>query len=136
MTSSVPRCYPSAIEVVRTDDFEVRVQLTHAGRATLTLSGELDVCSADLFGAVLDHHMASGRRRIRLDMSGVTFIDCAGLGAIVDAHNALVSKHGHLQLIRVGPRATRLLQIAELDATLLIAPAPPIVEPTPVAPSI
>lgn len=135
MTSILPSGYPSAIEVARTQDFEVRVQLTPGGRATVKLNGELDLCSADLFEAVMNHHIASGRRRIRLDMSGVTFVDCAGLGAIVDVDNAVVAKGGQLDLIRVGPRTARLLEIAKLDATLHVEPTPPIAEPTPIATS-
>jgi len=132
MASTVPRGYPSAIEVARTQDFEVRVHMTRVGRATIKLCGELDVCSADLFEAVLNHHMASGRRHIRLDMSGVTFVDCAGLGAIVRAHNTIVAARGRLDLIRVGPRTARLLQITELDATMHVEP---MTEPTPLATS-
>jgi anti-sigma B factor antagonist len=135
MTSTGPNGYPSAIEVARTQDFEVRVHLTNGGRATVKLRGELDLCSADLFEAVLNHHIASGRRHIRLDMSGVTFVDCAGLGAIVDAHNTVVAKHGRLELIRLGLRTARLLEITELDATLHVEPTPPIAEPSPLATS-
>jgi anti-sigma B factor antagonist len=134
MTPDVPIC-SSAIEVTRTQDFEVRVQLMRRHRATLRLSGELDLCSADLFDAVLAHHIASGRRDIRLDMSGVTFVDCAGLGAIVAAHNTLATKDGHLELTGVGPRAARLLEITGLDAELHVEPAPPAAEPTPLATS-
>jgi anti-anti-sigma factor len=116
--SSVPDSSRSAIEVARTHEFEVRVQLSHGDRATVKLSGELDLCSVDLLEAVLHNHIAAGRRRIRLDMSDLTFIDCTGLRAVVDAHNALLLEHGRLDLIRVGQPTARLLRITELDTAL------------------
>jgi anti-anti-sigma factor len=116
--SSVSDGSRSAIEIARTHEFEVRVQLSQGDRATLKLSGELDLCSVDLLEAVLHNHIAAGRRYIRLDMSGLKFIDCAGLRAVVDAHNALLFEHGRLDLIRVGPPTARLLRITELDTAL------------------
>jgi anti-anti-sigma factor len=127
--SSVPGGSRSAIEIARTHEFEVRVQLSHGDRTTLKLRGELDLCSADLLDAVLKHHIATGRHHIRLDMSGLTFIDCAGLRVVVDAHNTLLLEHGRLDLVRVGSPTARLLRLTELDTALHVettSPAQPV----------
>ena len=128
---SLPSHSRSAIEFARKHEFEVRVQLSRGDRATLKLSGELDLCSVDLLEAVLQNHITTGRRHIRLDMSGLTFIDCAGLRAVVDAHNALLLERGRLDLIRVGSPTARLLRITELDTALNIETTRPVQAVTP-----
>jgi anti-anti-sigma factor len=102
-------------------DFEVRVSYSHGTRATLRLRGDFDLAAADLFAAVLAHHLHAGHRFIRLDLGELTFLDCAGLRVIVEVHNQLLARGGRLTLIRVGPRMARLLRIALLDTVLYIA---------------
>jgi stage II sporulation protein AA (anti-sigma F factor antagonist) len=128
--SSVPIGSGSAIDVARTREFEIRVRLSRGNRATVKLRGELDLCSVDLLVAVLENHIAAGRHHIRLDMSALSFIDCTGLRAVVDAHNTLLLQGGRLDLIRVGPPAARLLRITELDTALHVETAPPAPKPT------
>lgn len=115
--------------VARLHDFEISVQFSRGRHATLRLSGELDMCSVDLFAAVLQHHIVAGRRFFRLDLGDLTFVDCAGLRGVVEAQNKLLARHGGLVLTKVSRRTARLLQITELDTVLRIAPEPAISGP-------
>jgi anti-anti-sigma factor len=101
----------------------IDVHLEHGHRAVFRLCGELDVCSVDLFSAVLAHHVNAGRRHVRLDLSGLAFLDCAGLTALVEGHHRLADEGGELTLTHVGARALRLMQMTDLDLILNIVPA-------------
>ena len=73
------------------------------GVCVVALQGEIDLATAggivDVVRAVL---AKSGCRRIRVDLAGVSFLDCAGVRALLDAHNeaerrgvALDIRHAH-----------------------------------------
>lgn len=62
--------------------FEVAVRPT-GDRDAVVVSGELDVASAPELRAVVGHLLAAGRRHILLDLDGVTFVDGAGIGALI-----------------------------------------------------
>ena len=49
---------------------------------TLTLSGELDLASRDLLEAACREAARSSRRRLVVDMSGATFVDCGSLALL------------------------------------------------------
>jgi anti-sigma B factor antagonist len=106
-----------------TDGFLIDVHLEHGHRATLRLCGELDLCSVDLFSAVLGHHVNAGRKHIHVDLSGLAFLDCAGLTALVEGHHLLVDKGGELTLTHVGARVLRVMRVTDLDVFLNIVPA-------------
>ena len=101
-------------------DFEVQVRCTDATRAALRLQGDLDLAAADLFAAVIRHHLATGHRYVRLDLSGLDFLDCAGLRALLTAHHELLARGGRLVLTNVGPQTARLLRLTLLDTVLYV----------------
>jgi anti-anti-sigma factor len=90
-------------------------------RASLRLVGELDGASAALFTACFEHQLDSGRRYLRADLSGLAFIDTAGLEVVVDAHHAACARHGTLILTGLTARTRRLVELVGLDTVLLIA---------------
>lgn len=94
-------------------------------RATVRLRGDFDLASAPLLLAVLRHHLDCGLRDVRLDLSGVTFLDCSGLGTIVGVQNEVRPRGGHVTLTGVGARIARLLHLTALDSVLEIAPTRP-----------
>jgi anti-anti-sigma factor len=54
-----------------------------------------------------------------LDLSDVPFMDCAGLGTVVHAHNSLAER---LCLTAPQPRVMRLLELTGVRPTLRILP--------------
>jgi anti-anti-sigma factor len=105
---------------IQPGDFEVQVRCTDASRATLRLQGDLDLAAADLFAAVIRHHLATGHRYVRLDLSGLSFLDCAGLRALLTAHHELLARGGRLTLTNVGRPTARLLRLTLLDTVLYV----------------
>ncbi|MDT4927242.1 MAG: hypothetical protein QOF92_109 [Pseudonocardiales bacterium] len=104
---------------------EIRTVLVDGARAYLQLCGELDLATADQLTSVLTRHLLGGRRFVRLDLSGLDFLDCAGLRSLVSGHNVYLARGGTLVLTHVGPRPARLLEITELDGALLIGSTTP-----------
>lgn len=90
-------------------------------RATLRLFGELDLASAGAFAACIDGQLAEGRRHLKLDLSGLEFIDATGLAAVVRGHHQLLEARGSLVIEAMSRRCRRIVEMVGLDHTLLIA---------------
>jgi anti-anti-sigma factor len=92
-----------------------------ASQSTVQVHGELDLASADTLTAALEHELTVGHRFVRLDLSRLTFTDCAGLRALVAAHNRFLAARGTMVLTGLRPQVTRLLAITHLDDALFVA---------------
>lgn len=99
--------------------FGLSVACLDAHRASLTASGELDLAAACDLSQMIATHCAAGRRYVRLDLSGVTFMDCTCLGVLVAAHFRLLAANGNLILTGVMPPVSTLFFLTGLDHTLL-----------------
>lgn len=84
--------------------------------ASLMAVGELDLAAIEDLVAILAAQETAGRTSIRLDLSAVTFMDCACLGGLVDARRRLMALHGDLLLTNVSPWVLRLLTLTGLTA--------------------
>jgi anti-sigma B factor antagonist len=104
--------------------FAVTVMQTDETRAVVALHGELDLANAGLLGGVLGNQLEIGRRYVRLDLSGLDFVDASGLSAIVQAHNAFLAARGNLVLTGIGPRFARLIALTHLDRDLFLVGTP------------
>jgi hypothetical protein len=69
---------------------------------------------------VLDGHLAAGRHLLRLDLSGVTFLDASTLSGIARVHAAALDRRGTLVLTGVTQRIARILRLTGLDDVLFI----------------
>jgi anti-sigma B factor antagonist len=58
--------------------------------------------------------IASGKKKIVLNMDNVTFIDSAGLGTLVAAHHSAKSQGAGLRLCHLGSKFQEVLQITKL----------------------
>jgi anti-anti-sigma factor len=85
------------------------------------VTGELDVSTAAPLWAVLRSHVNSGRRFLRLDMSGVTFLDATALTGITAVHRDLLARRGTLVITGVRALVARVLRVTGLDEVLLVS---------------
>lgn len=82
----------------------------------VTLTGDLDLASArDLAVALKPASMVSGRV-MTVDLAGLTFCDCAGIGALIEQHNRLHVAGSALMIVNPARSFRRLLELTELDA--------------------
>jgi anti-sigma B factor antagonist len=82
-----------------------------AGPDRLTICGEVDCFSVSSLWQALEDLLAAGATDLVLDMSGVTFIDSAGLGALIRGYKAAQQRHGSLVIREPSTVVTRLLDV-------------------------
>ncbi|MFE9366755.1 STAS domain-containing protein [Streptomyces sp. NPDC006978] len=78
---------------------------------TLTLVGELDVATVPQLDLAVAQCLRTGRHTIDLDLAGLTFCDCTGLGALLDATWMTAAAAGRLRLENLCPMLVRLLTL-------------------------
>src|ERR1700758_2135197 len=90
----------------------------HGQRSVLRLQGELDASNRDrlhnAISSALEHHPPL----LVADLSGLDFIDCAGLSVLVGAHKRLAASGHRLLIAGAKPAVRRLLHLTGLDTYL------------------
>jgi anti-sigma B factor antagonist len=84
----------------------------------LVVTGEIDVFTAPLFKQAVVNLVAAGHRHLFLDLSGVTFMDSSGFGALLGATKRLRPDGGTLNLIGCNRTIKRMLHLTRLDTIL------------------
>ncbi|MBO0878896.1 MAG: STAS domain-containing protein [Mycobacterium sp.] len=97
-----------SIETVASDESSV----------LLALRGEFDLENVSILRIALADHINRGRCVIRLDMSGVEYMDSTTMGAFVEARQACHDKGGALILTRAPDRVRQVLRMGGLDGLL------------------
>jgi anti-anti-sigma factor len=100
------------------DDAPLRVE--HAADG-IAFSGEIDAHAARLVRSTLLPLADSGA--LRVDLSGVTFIDSSGLRVVLEVHQALERAGRHLVLVAPSRPVARLIQVAGLSSHLHLDPS-------------
>lgn len=93
--------------------FDVRVA-TRDGVVAVTVQGEVDCATAPRLRATLDGFAAEGRT-VLVDLSDTEFMDCAGVGVLVDSQERLRRLGGDLV---VGSPSGPVLRVLELTGVL------------------
>lgn len=84
--------------------------------AVLTMTGDItagkgaDVRLKDKVNSLLQQ----GRRKLLMDLAGVSYVDSAGLGQLVQVHATVARQGGALKLINVTKRLRDLLVVTKL----------------------
>lgn len=81
------------------------------------LAGEIDFTSAGPLQATLSSLILPGGGTVVADLTGITFIDSSGLGALVQAHRTATERETRLVVVASQPVA-RLLTVTGLDTVL------------------
>ncbi|WP_257024158.1 STAS domain-containing protein [Nocardioides lianchengensis] len=78
----------------------------------MVLDGSLDLGAHDhLLAVVSDLSVVLGQ--ITVDLSGVTFMDCAGITALLGAHQIAATAGSRLDIIAVSRAAWRMIVVAQ-----------------------
>jgi len=80
-------------------------------RSIITVTGDIDFATADDLLLRLTALIGSARRDIGLDLSGVTYINSAGLRALTAVHARVSANGARLRLTRMSPVVVRFLEI-------------------------
>jgi anti-sigma B factor antagonist len=88
---------------------------TVAGCAVVAPSGESDVHTVGFVREVLASQAEVGVRRVVVDLSGLEFMDCAGMRELLQAHRMLLERGGSMALACPGRVVARVLQLTGVD---------------------
>jgi anti-anti-sigma factor len=94
-------------------------------RALVTLAGEIDLETVPLLRAVLARCLQDGMRTIDVDLTPVTFCDCTGLNAFVEAFLHSATAGGTLRLHHPPDLLARMIELAGCGFILVRPPAVP-----------
>jgi anti-sigma B factor antagonist len=115
---------------------QLTVTLQHLdGYAEVVLIGDLDVATVPDLRAVLNGLIAEGHIDLRLNVSGLAFMDATGVGALVEVRARLASLGGQLSLMFVHGLPERILGICGLldvftqSRSTTVTPRPPGTQP-------
>ena len=84
----------------------------------IRVDGEIDLATEPKLRAAIAHAIDDGCRDITVDLGGVSFMDCAGVNALLWGRKHVGTADGRLSLGQVSPSAARILTLAGLDSEL------------------
>lgn len=101
--------------------FDIAIKATGPEELVVRLSGELDLVSR---AGVVDQATAAigetpALERLVVELSGVTFCDSSGLGALLDIGRLATDRGAVIVLRNVPPAVARLLDLAGVDDVLI-----------------
>jgi anti-anti-sigma factor len=96
-------------------------------RVLLALEGRLDASWSETVAAALEEAIRSGRPRIELDLTAVSFISSVGIGVIVRANGRFRAVKGVLAITAASDAVREMLRISKLD--FLVQTGAPVAKP-------
>lgn len=93
-----------------------------AGTATVALRGEVDIQTVDQVRAVLGEALASGPQEIVVDLTGLTFIDSTGLGALIFGFQRSRDAGVRFRLAHASPPVRQILVLSGLLEVVELTP--------------
>jgi anti-sigma B factor antagonist len=81
----------------------------------VSVSGELDIATADRFAEELARTAERSARRVIVDLVGLTFIDSVALGVLTEGARRLRAAGGTCIVVSQDPRILRVFEITGLD---------------------
>ena len=89
----------------------------------VAVTGEIDLFTAGELKARLTAAIETGRSRIVVDLSEVTFIDSSSLGVLIGAHKQLMRSNGGLVIVCHDRTMMNTFKITGLDKVFEIVPS-------------
>ena len=81
----------------------------------VSVSGELDIATADRLAEELERTAERNARRVIVDLVGLTFIDSVALGVLTEEARRLRVAGGTCIVVSQDPRILRVFEITGLD---------------------
>jgi anti-sigma B factor antagonist len=88
------------------------------GRTIVAISGEVDVCTEAPLQQALLRIIRERSARLMLDLSGVSFMDCAGLRALLATQRRAELRGGCMRLIAASAAVRRIIELTGAQAAL------------------
>ena len=102
-------------------DRELRMALRPGTPPVVEIGGDIDVQSAPELREELLRLIRRRGPRLALDLGGVTFMDCAGIGVLVATRRRARLEGGWIRIIRVSSAARRTISLLGLQEAFALA---------------
>jgi anti-sigma B factor antagonist len=104
------------VSIIRREKVPLRITDRDVnGVSVLDLDGRIVLgAESNAFRERFKTLMAAGKKKIVLNLAGVTYIDSAGLGTLVATFNNARSQGATLKLANLGSKSKEVLQLARL----------------------
>ncbi len=89
-------------------------------RTVVVVSGEVDVCTEASLQQALLRIMREHGARLLLDVSGVSFMDCAGLRALLTTRRRAELHGGFMRLIAVSRAVRRIIELTGAHEAMVV----------------
>lgn len=95
----------------------MKANVRKIGKVTVVdLSGKITIGSGDVvLKETVQRLFDEGHKNIVLNLSGVSYMDSAGIGELVACYKRVVEKKGEMKLVNPGGRVQDLLALTKLD---------------------
>jgi anti-sigma B factor antagonist len=100
------------------DDFRITVASLAPTLVLVSVSGEIDLYTAEELERRVREATSVGADTVLLDLSAVGFIDSTALGVIIQETKRLEGRGHALILVTNDPRTVRVLEVTGLDRVL------------------
>jgi anti-anti-sigma factor len=103
---------------------EERFSATWSGRtAVVTATGEVDITNAEGLRDALLSALNAGALGLVVDMTATTFIDSAGVTALVRASRRATATEATVRLAVIAPAVLRVLNLVGIDQLVQVHPS-------------
>lgn len=87
-------------------------------KAVIQGQGRLNMVSAPSLREAVKEAIAGGRPKVIVELSGITFMDSSGLGALIGCLKKTREANGDLRIVAPTPQVSMVLQLSNLDRVL------------------
>ncbi len=94
----------------------VEVELVTTKPLVIRVNGEVDYGNVDKMRTAIEEAIAISPSGLVVDLSGTTYVDSAGIAAIIAAYQQLRRANGKLALVITDKNVRRILDLVRLDA--------------------
>ncbi|WP_163509879.1 STAS domain-containing protein [Fodinicola acaciae] len=98
----------------------VTIDEADSGTPVLRVSGDIDMFANDKLQTAINDALTGGPAAVILDLTGVTFLDSAGLSALITAQ--IRHPDTHVRVVAASAYTLRPIQLTGLDQVLDIYP--------------
>lgn len=92
----------------------------HGDHAMIQVGGEIDMATSRQLQTVLVDLVDRGFHQLIVDLEQVSFLDCTGIGMLVDARRRVREHGGSLTLVRPTPSVQRVLALTGMTTVFSI----------------
>jgi|SRR5580658_5339180 anti-anti-sigma factor len=109
------------MEELETDEtrFAATRSVAETGDPVITLSGDLDISSAEIFRRAVEDVVKDGPGRLVIDLRELTFMDSSGIAVMVYASNNVAD----VRLCHASTIVRRVIEVTGLSDVLRLEPS-------------